>query len=951
MHQPHELPAVYDLIVAGASRAACAAALAAAQDGQRVLIATPHAFLTTDQTATLRTWADDASPVAGAPGPCKRDWFHRLRAAGVTLLFQSRPTGLVQDAGGAVAGLVTTGKSGLQAIFGRRVMDATGNGLLLRIAAIPTTRHSEPLRWCFELAGLPALDPDDAPLRVPVPPELGLCDNAVRLRPLAGTACCIAELVFEAPAAEAPERARHLMEQVLRHLVAQDPQWSDVLLLRTADQPLVPPPVAAGILPAGLCTVADSGSGTGAATGPLQIRFAPDLALPLEQLNPRRPAPSSWLPIDHLALDPPPPDRIPVAARADVLVVGAGTSGAPAALAAAEQNAHTVVIESSHDPGGTGCEGGINEYYHGFRQGYTARCEDCVGAMTGAISPGSPRDCSHWNIAARQLTLRNLLAAHGAEQFYGTTFLSTIGSPRVRGVLAAGPDGLLRIDATVTIDATGDGDVAVSAGAEAEMGDPRDGMVQTHNQCTWGRAGNRKGNNVDLGCVDNRSPADINRGIYRRHVTTGDGDGAPDGDFTGLPVYRESRRIRGVDSLTLREVMLGLDQDDAIAVALTDFDQHGLQSSLYARLGLLPYHKREFLTVIPFGICIPRHLQGLLIAGKAVSATREAFAFVRMQPDLQNLGYAVGMAAARMAAQGCDARQLDLRPLQTELAAMGLLPAQRPEQRLWNPAELSSRLGSEPDLFAVLLQPPELLHATATACLESPDQQQRLHAAMALAWLGDSSGLPLLLTTLEDLADQPQASDWDKSGRPNGGYVDTPSVYWRVNQLIILLGLSGDARALPLLCRLTAATDAGGRENAHVRLHWRRVPNCDRIVCLCTALEHLADTSAVPALEALLAAPGVGGHAGPPAELADESFPSAHLEVVIARALARCGGRAGITALTAFLNDPRALLADHALAELRELSAQSFGRERAAWLAWLATADLSPLPCRRYSRL
>jgi NADPH-dependent 2,4-dienoyl-CoA reductase/sulfur reductase-like enzyme len=942
------LPKPLDRVYAGATLEACEAALAAARDGQRVLVVTPHAFLATDLTATLRSWTQPDSPEAADPGAIKRIWYHRLREAGVGLLFQCRPVGVLTNASGHVGGLVAVSKSGLLALPARLTVDATELGVLSAIADVAVPPPTGPTRWCFELDGL--ADPpteSSAPETVILTPEQADDGVEFTLRPMADSTTVIAELAFGAAPEEAAARGWTELERALQTLVERDPRWHNVILLRTGDRPWTASPVPSNPLPTGL--------GLGCRTGgpftdePTQVRLGSGITLTLDSLSPRHVPTGNWMGSGFIALDTPDACHWSSTPSADVLVAGCGTSGAPAALAAAEQGARTVVIEAFQEPGGTGCAGGINTYYHGRREGFTTRVDTEVARLTAALSPGSPTNGSHWNIAIRQLVLRKFLAEAGVTQHYETMCLGILGQKTVRGVLAAGPSGLLRIDAAITVDATGDGDVAAAAGAATEMGDPRDGMVQTHNQCNWSCIGERKGINSDLGCLDNRDIQDINRGIHRRHVVTADGDG----DFTGLPVYRESRRIRGRATLTLRDVLLGLDAADAVSLASTDFDQHGLQSALYARLGLLPYHRLSFDTVVPFGICVPESVRGLLVTGKAVSATREAFAFIRMQPDLQNLGYAVGLAAAMLACVNGDPDQLDISALQARLAEIGILPPDRPPSRLWEDDELYRRMGSEADLYAVLLQPPERLRRIADAALRDADPARRLHGAMALAWLGNPSGVSLLMETLDSLKNQPQASDWDRSGRPTGGYVDTPSVYWRVNQLIVLLGLANDQRALPLLCQLAADTDAGGRENEHVRLHWRRIPNGDRIVCLCTALEHLADTTAaIPSLEALLSRPGVGGHVGPPAEHADDNFPSAHLEVIVARALARCGGLAGYRVLAAYLDDPRRLLAGHAHSELCELAGYDHGLRTADWENWLSTSPpLTPMACTRYARI
>jgi hypothetical protein len=735
------------------------------------------------------------------------------------------------------------------------------------------------------------------------------------------------------------------MQAVLRHLAREDDRFGEMVLGRVAS---LPRPVDQGAVPLAEAGALDGGNVREPSWPPAEVVFGQEAVLPYGELNPQLPDHPNWMGIQLPSLHLPPERLALPVEEAEVLVLGGGTAGAPAALAAAEGGAATILVDASEDLGGTGCAGGINTYYYGLREGATSRIDALVAQTTRQLSPGSNPEDKQWNIACKQLALRNVFANAGGNAQFGTFFLAcTRSGNRATGAIVAGPGGLRRIQANVTIDATGDADSLAPMAGTSEMGDPRDSSVQTHNQCSWSWNLNLVGNNIDLGCIDNRDVFDINRGIHRRHAIEADGT-----DFTGMPVYRESRRSRGMYRFDLRDTMLGRNHADAIAVTKTDFDQHGLQGSLYARMGFLPYHKRQFVSVVPWRVCVPAHTEGLLMAGKALSASKDAFAFLRMQPDLQNIGYATGLAAARIACARQGVQAFDPATIQPELASCGILPPERPEERVWSEEETIARLGREDQLFAVLMQDPETLGGAARKVLAAAPpapEAARLHAAMALAWNGDPSANELLFAELDRLADLPQHSDWDEIGRPTGGYVDSPPVYWRVNQLIITLGLSGDGTALPALCALLAKTDAGGGRSEHIRLHWRRIPNCDRIVCLCTAIDHLANAAAVPALETLLDRPGIRGHACPPPEEADSDFPSAHLEVVVARTAARCGSKAGFHALLDYLPDPRAILANHAHRELAELTGQSLGWNPERWRQWIsANDDMVAHPCRRY---
>ena len=63
---------------------------------------------------------------------------------------------------------------------------------------------------------------------------------------------------------------------------------------------------------------------------------------------------------------------LPLLGRYDVIVIGGGTSGAPAGIASARQGAKTLLVEHLHGLGGVGTMGAISSYYWGNRVGFTA---------------------------------------------------------------------------------------------------------------------------------------------------------------------------------------------------------------------------------------------------------------------------------------------------------------------------------------------------------------------------------------------------------------------------------------------------------------------------------------------------------------------------------------------------------------------------------------------------
>ncbi|MDV7401563.1 FAD-dependent oxidoreductase, partial [Arthrospira platensis SPKY1] len=84
--------------------------------------------------------------------------------------------------------------------------------------------------------------------------------------------------------------------------------------------------------------------------------------------------------------------------------------------------------------------------------------------------------------------------------------------------------------------------------------------------------------------------------------------------------------------------------------------------------------KQGFPVDVPYRIFLPKGLEGILTIGLGMSVHRDALPLMRMQPDIQNHGYAMGLAAARAARENKTPRQVDVKALQKELVKMEIVP-------------------------------------------------------------------------------------------------------------------------------------------------------------------------------------------------------------------------------------------------------------------------------------
>ena len=164
--------------------------------------------------------------------------------------------------------------------------------------------------------------------------------------------------------------------------------------------------------------------------------------------------------------------------RHDVIVVGGGTAGAIAAIAAARMGARTCLIESAGHLGGT-CHALANVTpFHNSRgeqvvRGLAQEVVDRVAALGGAREGGhlpnpagiggsfTPLDPD-----VMKLVLFEMTDEAGVELWLHTVLVDTLtAGNRVDGVRVHNKSGLRSLRADVVIDATGDADVAVRAGA------------------------------------------------------------------------------------------------------------------------------------------------------------------------------------------------------------------------------------------------------------------------------------------------------------------------------------------------------------------------------------------------------------------------------------------------------------------------------------------------------
>ena len=128
---------------------------------------------------------------------------------------------------------------------------------------------------------------------------------------------------------------------------------------------------------------------------------------------------------------------------------------------------------------------------------------------------------------------------------------------------------------------------------------------------------------------------------------------------------RETRRIKGVHTMTAEEYMSGYKYEDSISRGAHPIDIHATKGSSQVT------HFLEQAAYVPYRALIAENFPNLLVAGRCISADRKAFASMRVQASCMGTGQAAGVAAAMAAKGSCAVQDVDTAALVSRLKDIG----------------------------------------------------------------------------------------------------------------------------------------------------------------------------------------------------------------------------------------------------------------------------------------
>lgn len=590
---------------------------------------------------------------------------------------------------------------------------------------------------------------------------------------------------------------------------------------------------------------------------------------------------------------------LPVLGRYDVVVVGGGTGGAPAGIAAARQGARTLVVEYLHGLGGVGTMGLIGQYYYGYREGFTKEIDQGLVGLSGE----APK--SAWNSQVKIEWYRQELRKAGADIWYGTLGCGAfVEGNRVKGVVVATPYGRGVVLAKTVVDSTGSAAIAAAAGAECIYTGGEHIAVQGTGLPYW-EPGARY-TNTDYAFIDDLDVVDAWQSFLAGRKKFADRY-----DLGQLIDSRERRQIVGDFVLSPMDVYLDRTFPDSVVRANSNFDSHGF--TIHPMFLLRPPDRKALPCYVPYRCLLPKGIEGVLVTGLGVSAHRDVMPVIRMQPDVQNQGYAAGLAAATAAQTGKGLREIDIRQLQQHLVQKGNLPEAvlthgdsfpLPKERI---EQAVRTVAKEFEGIEIIFAHQEVtLPLLREAYEAAASEQDKLTYAHILGIMGDASGAEILV---EAVAALPWDKGWRYTGMGQYGMSMSP-----LDSLIVALGRTQKENVLkPILAKV------GQLGPEHELSHHRAVA---------MALETLADPTAAKPLADLLNKPGMAGHACtdinaattriPPSPVDTSTRECSLRELILARALYRCGDCDGLGAkiLRQYAQDLRGHYARHAIAIL-----------------------------------
>lgn len=425
---------------------------------------------------------------------------------------------------------------------------------------------------------------------------------------------------------------------------------------------------------------------------------------------------------------------IPVLWDGDVVIVGGGSAGCAAAVASARHGAATLIVESVGFFGGT-ATGVLDTMYGFFPAGSEERIVGGIGweiantlledkqAVLRGNTYGAGTGVTYEPEALKVLWDKTLLEAGVTPLLHTRMGAVIMDGAALVGIVVLTRRGPFRIAAKRIVDASGDADVAWAAGCSLEMPTAQRRVQPLTATFRMGGVGtptstselhrlmqeaDASGDYV-LPRLEGSAHYTVVPGVYHTNMTRVSGidptnpwattaaeiegrkqateyarflhdrvPGYEDSYLLGTSTWigtRETRRLIGEYVLRKDDVLSARQFDDAIALCGAPVEDHdGGSATIWQYVGTDGEGGPTGLSYgIPYRCLVPVEVEGLLVAGRSLSATHDAHASARSIAQCLSYGQAAGTAAALSVAQDVTLRSLDTALLRETLITDGVI--------------------------------------------------------------------------------------------------------------------------------------------------------------------------------------------------------------------------------------------------------------------------------------
>lgn len=393
--------------------------------------------------------------------------------------------------------------------------------------------------------------------------------------------------------------------------------------------------------------------------------------------------------------------KTPIMGEYDLIVVGGGPAGIGAAITAGRRGLKTLLIERYGFLGGSWTAAFVNPFFD------TANKTGLVQELTEELRAQNAFGY-FWDITYDFETMKRLLDQKvrqaGVQVLFHTVFeKAMLQQNTVQGVVVHNKGGRMAFFAKYVLDCTGDGDVAVSAGAEYIFGNENGGDPQAMTTMFLISGIQFKQNKPnELYDLLQKACAEHNTGykidfdkpyaiwlpapgmavvqlVHIRGKSGVDPFELSQAEFLGrdrvyetfdffkkyIPEFknahlvltapqigvRETRHILGDYYLTNEDIANGAEFKDHLGFKVAfNVDIHDNRHEQECR-HIQPYQ-------IPLRCLLPKGINGLLTAGRCISGSFYAHASFRVTGDCVAMGEGAALAIAKAMQQGCSVRSL-----------------------------------------------------------------------------------------------------------------------------------------------------------------------------------------------------------------------------------------------------------------------------------------------------